>query len=130
MHPSTQFALLIAAPRLSLGTIQGHEKNLCASYEVSSISSQVLTESPHTFLKLNAPQSVTTTSRVQRERLFSAGARWCCCHCTAYNLKLVYNPCIIVKIIIEVDIGREKDYYKTQGTDEPVLWENTVAAHV
>lgn len=42
----------------------------------------------------------------------------------------MYNPCIIVKIIIEVGIGIEKDYYKTQGTAEPVPGENNVASHV
>lgn len=93
------------------------------------MSFQVLSESPHTFLKLKAPQSVNTTSRVHRERVFSTGAR-CCCHCTGYSLKLVYNPSIIVKIIIEIGVGIEKDNYKTQGTDEPVLEENNVASHV
>lgn len=81
----------------------------------------MLPEIPHTFLKLKAPQSANTASRVQTEKVFSAGAGWCCCHCTRYNLKLVHNPCIIVKIIIEVSIGIEKDCYKIQGTDEPVL---------
>lgn len=83
----------------------------------------MLTEIPHTFLKLKAPQSVNTTSRVETEMVFSAGARWCFCHCTGYNLKLVYDPCI-VKIIIEVGIGIEKDNCKTQGADEAVLGQN------
>lgn len=124
MHPSTQFALLIAASRLSLGTMPQLRKLMCLFLEVSSINFQVLTEIPYTFLKLKAPQSVNTTSRAQTERVFSAAARWCCCHCIGYNLKLVYNPCSIVKIIFDVGVGIEKNSYKTQGTDEAVLGES------
>lgn len=94
------------------------------------MSFQVLTETPHTFLKLKALQSVNTTSRVQTERVFSAGIRWCWCHCTGCHLKLVHNPCIIVKRIIEVGIGIKKDYYKRQWTDETVLRGNNVASRV